>query len=696
MNTGPISTRKTTVLVASLAAAIACSPSSMGREFGYHDFYRAQTGSLYEFSGIIRQTRDSGTGRKETTQFRTVADIAADSQFVALDKPGELNRAELEKVFLEAGIPVLDQEGVPIIGSPNGLAVTAWELTVMAELRAVDRGGMFLADLAEALTGIDSRLEGAPISGLMLKDIQEALRSPDASASRWAKIIDALSKARGDFTLATAIDPSAVVLDGLQIQIMLRRLASELIVQSRFTGPDALAKTSSIIDSAHFLRIAASKPNSNCSFSDIEDRIVSSAEKGLKFGFKQLLKYLQSVGVAGAKGALDATGIAQTLADLATFVLSYLFLEVNVNMEEAPPLVRTRERTVDGERKTLVATVRYELGSLTIINCFRLAFANMGFTFSMPQDGPVPGLTVTWKGINGFATSKDPIVQFRGRPDKTRTDTNGRAIVGIEGLRQKKKKPDSSTPIEKSATVWVLVQRDSSNLLDAINTAASLRTPHQALIRAILKLVSSSQILAPTAYTFRVIDWEAGFVLRLEGRSDVSYKHKKSDGGSGGVRRINVTVPLQFHEDGTVTGTGTGWSAFSGWSMDPVMKSWCKNTGSGEVSVDVAGQLVSDEVVRIRTSWTYHGDRVTGKCRIDKLVDMPVDMTMPGFSVPGADRDISPLFSGADFQPGETKTFEFRQHWTPSDSTAALSGMISGETFTKVKVTIDMADQLPE
>jgi hypothetical protein len=194
--------------------------------------------------------------------------------------------------------------------------------------------------------------------------------------------------------------------------------------------------------------------------------------------------------------------------------------------------VRTREeRPKTGAKHTLGAVIWYDIGNVQTFNCFRLIYASqLGLTFSVPQSGPVERTPVVWKGVAGFKAGADRIVQFNV-PDNPiqndgRTDDSGVARMDVEGFGQEQKIPDGALEVQKSATVWLLVQlkesklgRDLAQAISTAQTGVSFNTALDLLLESLYR----TTLLAPTAFTFAVTDWEAGLLIEGSTTQEMEY-----------------------------------------------------------------------------------------------------------------------------------------------------------------------------
>ena len=446
---------------------------------------------------------------------------AAVGQALAPDSPDLI--AALVAAFEGSGIPIIRDGTRSPAGAP-GYAVQDWEIQLIGDSYMENGAAMRLSDVGDMLVGLnDAELDPARVTQLILEALRQASSSDDAELATWAATVDAVAARIGEAPV-TSEDPSAVLLDAAALQLVLRRLAHELILR----GPPPAAATSVLAAAYAPPAIPrevryASQP---CTIdTEAGDWIMWGAEEGTAFGFGQLIDYLEEAGVGGAGRVKSVSETASALADFATFILSYLLLDVNIALDGSGPLQRTRfQRPVTGERRNLAATIRYSTGKAQAVNCLRLVFASMGVTFSLPQDGPVSGMGVRWEERAGFDARSDRIVQFVGNPEHGRTEPpEGVARIGVEGFGQKLEVPPNTGRIQKKAAVALTVQIKDNDIVKDFWEAFKLAQGNigiSAALKFMYELVYRTKLIAPNRYEFTVLDWgeEWSFAMRVDVR----------------------------------------------------------------------------------------------------------------------------------------------------------------------------------
>src|SRR5207237_8440939 len=120
-------------------------------------------------------------------------------------------------------------------------------------------------------------------------------------------------------------------------------------------------------------------------------------------GFGKILEYMGEHGMEGAeKYGKAASGINVMLA-LIKLIAYYACMETDITMSGEPPLVRTQDMYHAGEKRTLTATVRENIGKWQALNCTRIALNGANLDISLPNDGPMAGVKTQWLLTSGCA-----------------------------------------------------------------------------------------------------------------------------------------------------------------------------------------------------------------------------------------------------------------------------------------------------
>jgi hypothetical protein len=154
---------------------------------------------------------------------------------------GEETLLALRTALVMSGLPVLDDDGRPLVVAGHtgtGLPLAGWEVRLLAA-NARSAAGMRLADLGYVLEALPG-LAGQPIAEMLMEGIRDAANSREPDSHFWSLFIAELGRQRAEpVDLLAAASPDEVMLDGLQIQLILRRLTADLALAGSSNRADA-------------------------------------------------------------------------------------------------------------------------------------------------------------------------------------------------------------------------------------------------------------------------------------------------------------------------------------------------------------------------------------------------------------------------------------------------------------------------
>ncbi len=122
----------------------------------------------------------------------------------------------------------------------QGILIDAWEAAAIAKLLG-DGMHIRLTDLGTAFARTMPPLKDAPVATLLLQGLRTAAQGTQPAMRFWADFIAELGrKAASPYDLlAPDVDPAKVELDAMQVSLILRRLAADLILVKGSKGqPD--------------------------------------------------------------------------------------------------------------------------------------------------------------------------------------------------------------------------------------------------------------------------------------------------------------------------------------------------------------------------------------------------------------------------------------------------------------------------
>jgi hypothetical protein len=451
--------------------------------------------------------------------------------------------------LLPALVTALQASGIGIVGPENavvakpaepwqGIVMQRWEVRLAAAMVLPQRSVTFtLPDLAAFLVAAIPELNGAPVEQLIVADLRALADSPVTTKRFLGRFIAALGRhavSHAPYDLLGDTNPQTIQLNGLQVSLVLRRLALDVLTLTAGASdqsPAPTKKTASLFGTLHqsIAPTLHAQGQTPCAMSERTQTILDVVSTGSSLvwgGFE--------VGDLGMRGVMERAGlnrasrvasIASTLLAFAQFISTYAALEAEVTMSDAP-LVRTKkERPQTGERKELTAIIRMNVGNAEMLNCFRTILIAVGLDFNIPNHGPVKGARASWEGVDGFDLSAAPlhggseaIVQLvtsgTGSASSIQnavTGDDGKLQVGVEGRGQSRALGESATRVAKSAKVRLQVALKGADLFgdlqEATSTAASGLV---GLLTVPLSMLYRAQWASIGHYTFPVTDWREG------------------------------------------------------------------------------------------------------------------------------------------------------------------------------------------
>ncbi|MHB1006784.1 MAG: hypothetical protein ACYC3S_14240 [Chloroflexota bacterium] len=489
-------------------------------------------------------------------------------------KGGEETMPALLTALQAAGFGVRGSDGALLLkpAEPSqGLVFDDWEVRLMVE-SARHAAFVPLSNLAEVLGSPLEELKGAPMDTFILSGIKAHAQDKPSPLRFWAQFIAELGRqAQGheQYDLLGRVDPAKVQLDPIQLSLILHRLAGDVYFLSK--SPTASASPTKPqewwgVQTAY----AAGTDNLACTLSDTESEILDIAAMGMTTGFGELMGYLDDKGMAKAGKIGKASGYASIVLAYAKLVWVYAAFDLKIELQGSGPLKRTKAMRPGGhgEQRNLAATVKLNIGQAQTLNCFRLMLNSAGLDFDLPNDGPVQGAHVQWRGLDGFNEAAaalhggpEQIVRFvdkdgnriQGGGDASTgenaitnqsTDGNGQAFIEVEGVGQREEIGKEATQDKKEeATVEVKVQIQPANLFQDLKDAAGTALGGPAgLLTIPADLMYRTRWAFSGSHTFTVLDWqEAG---GWHGTITETTTTKRSDAISTYLETVQQTVTL--------------------------------------------------------------------------------------------------------------------------------------------------------
>lgn len=462
-----------------------------------------------------------------------------------------------------AGFFVTGKDGkvllAPADNKGQGITINGWEVASVAKMLG-DGKTTTLGELEKSLQLVP-RLKNAPVARFVINGLQvNAANTQNPHLRNWARLIVELGKnstQKNDLSALSANENAP--LDALQNFLILRRIYGDFFAFAE----KIKARTATKQKPAEFVNVKYS-PNetNNFAFSNAKNSeiftpltiaaadapcqmngdaplILDAVATGLGFGFGALTGYLDTALGSGALAKYtEIAGIANLILTFAKFLQTYAALETKITLEDAPPLVRTKNSR-PGERKKLKAEVRMNVGNWQMYNCLRTAINLIGIDFAVASDGAVSGAGVQWHLDEGGAgdvysndgglTGNEQIVGFTqdgatiqqpgtsagtggtriGNATYTKTDDNGIARIMLEGSPQKNAKVYKVTPVMKQAKVRTTVKLKAGDLKsDSVDITGQVLGGLPGLITMPLELLYRLDWISTAVLTVPVKDWE--------------------------------------------------------------------------------------------------------------------------------------------------------------------------------------------
>lgn len=596
---------------------------------------------------------------------------------------GSNGRAALLEAVTASGFAVLDSRKRIVIGVPQkpemGIPLEDWEVNILART-AADQMTVPFSELETdiALAVKDERV-GDLMTAMLLDEIRAGVNDSIPTVRTWASLIVELGRqSKSPYDLLTVKDFTSVHLTGLQQVLMLKHLAAEFIALgiqyatssaiSRQSPPSQAAERPlrlvSYTESQMWL-VYSYQAGDPCGFGSDEGINASIRASGwgwsLKFAFGPLRKLADEAGLVEAYRQLSeetdlrsiyrrkelieyrkgddallnkyvknlsiAHNLATALLSLAELATVMNAVKIDISMDPAPPLERTKTRQ-PGQYAKLTAALSFDLGDLDLptrsnVACTSWLFGSVGLDFSMPENGPIKNADVEWTLVKGGLKMdskaghkitdaivelenpgpriQDAGVGFGDVKKSVRTNENGIAKVGIHGAPQKRDLGRDPQPVIKEAIVRANVQLKPADmfrdLADALKGPWAL--PAQVLYR--------SHLLGKN-YRFDVIDWLSPLRLLIHHRIRHDPQSKSS---KAGWVQFDGTVQFEIH-------------------LEPIAEGWFR----GEIDV------VRPLLVRHVTACSGSGSQ-TENWSVSARVDSQTDLMNMTFSFLSSNRRAS-------------------------------------------------------
>lgn len=536
-----------------------------------------------------------------------------------------------------AGFAILDSKRRTVVSIPAkpevGLPLEDWEVDILARA-AADQVTAPVSELeADLALALKDERAGHLITAMLLDEIREGVNDSIPTVRMWASLIVELGRQSATpHDLLTVKDLARVHLNGLQQVLMLKHLSAQFFALGieRATDPSISRLSPRFLDNGSVMHLGVNaegrmwlasslQPGAPCGFGTDEGIHTSESASvwaaGLKWIFGPLRQLHDAISLMeayqklseetdlrsiyrrkelldfekGENALLDkyvknlsiAHNLATALLSLAELATVMNAVKIDISMDPAPPLERTKTRQ-PGQYAKLTAALSFDLGDLDLptrsnVACTSWLFASVGLDFSMPENGPIKGADLEWTLVEGGLkmdanagyTITEAIVElenpgpriqdagvgFGDVKKSVRTNENGVAKVGIHGAPQKRELGRNSEPVIKHATARANVQLKPADMFrdftDALKGPWAL--PAQVLYR--------SHLLGKN-YRFKVRDWTPRLVLEFRSRIVSMDPDSAQPAQSQAVARIPLQSPEEVESDAVRKYTGEGMLSY--------------------------------------------------------------------------------------------------------------------------------------
>lgn len=403
--------------------------------------------------------------------------------------------------LMTAGFGIRDSDGAvtQTVEPGQGLIFEAWEIATMAKMYG-ERRTVELSYLSDGLRSVPE-LKQAPFEKIILDGIRKQATSAHPELRFWARFIIELGLQSDEpYDLLRTDNDKTIRIDAIQSALVLRRVSGDIYA----LGQRPQLAVNNLRSRVRFAHASQAQP---CRQSDMEATINDIRATALTSAFGGLLSWVESrIGSSGdlVKAYGKFMNVANILLAYAKFIATYAALETEITIS-SPPLVRVTGAG-SGESRQLTAKVSMNIGKWQQVNCFRwLLNAGTGLDFNLMNDGPLEGVGVNWRIVEGgFADAynsgdlSQQIVQFKGTgpriqdagtyagiPGKggipvgnlteTKTDAQGNARILLEGAHRRNYIPKPHVPVMKKAVVVTTVKLKGGDIKgDAADIAGHL------------------------------------------------------------------------------------------------------------------------------------------------------------------------------------------------------------------------------
>ena len=479
--------------------------------------------------------------------------------------------AALRTALAQSGFALTDVGGkvaVPAAAPAMGLDIPVGQVLALNGQNGTGHGETLSQIAATLAVPVAAHISQATMISTLQSGVTAAA-GPGSTAPRPVRFLAAFITSLGPYDAADSLTT-------LQTWLTYLGLASAFWQQAAVTAKGAHGASA-----VSATLMAYRDGGTGCTIDDTTGKILDVAAAGLGFlaggmnvtGFGGLMGELGKAGeeTRGAGDVYDAgdyAAWANIALSLAHIIAEATAFNGELQMDGGEPLIRTKETHGYDERRTLTLTARFNIGKGQYANCFRTAINTAGLDFSVPNDGPISKAQVSWTmdddpaGVLNNPTEFYLLSGSAGGGVITTTDEDGKTQVGLEGLPQRHKIPDSVQPfirhVRVTAGITVRANNMFNDLADAVSTALGGPAAPASLISNMIDHTGSFTV----SKVFQVKDWPKDFKIDAAFQDSGGYSGAvtglKCDGIAGEwvLHGGGGTLSFTLNDDGEGTTPG--------------------------------------------------------------------------------------------------------------------------------------------
>lgn len=306
--------------------------------------------------------------------------------------------------FMHAGFVIQASDGTVKKWS-GGQGMTLPEYQIAAVAKQYGEGQTVgLTSFAKGFERMFKLKKDFGFADQILAGIRDAQRSTVPEVAFWSNLIITLGLQRpGQIDISDPnINPDRVRFDPIQRELILMRLVGDVMLVEHSHQAKNASGEKAVFQKASYVReLPAADDGGGCTLNNNQSAEADYAAIAAGQVFSKLAGALDNIvgsitGSSVVGSYIKKAGAANIILNLLKFVATYAALEIDLSMDGGPNLTRTKTRA-PGERKRLTGHVHINTdGWANLANCARPVLNFLGFDFSLPGDGDLTNVKVTF------------------------------------------------------------------------------------------------------------------------------------------------------------------------------------------------------------------------------------------------------------------------------------------------------------